>query len=115
VRLLGSETSQLKVRSAITLRNLKDPVVVLLLEEHPSVIIGQLYDQVPIEPSGGSDADVVLKGARVLIEADIELVLKSGACRIQLDAHGKAVTVANQIVSRARETNKVQGGSVQLN
>ena len=34
---------------------------------------------------------------------------------IALDARGKAVTTAESIVSRARGTNKVQGGSVHLN
>jgi hypothetical protein len=51
----------------------------------------------------------------VVIEADVELVLKAGPCSLHFDARGKAVTTADQIVSRARDTNKVQGGSVQLN
>jgi hypothetical protein len=64
---------------------------------------------------GGQGAEVVLSGSRVKIEADVELILQAGACRITLDGRGKAVTTADQIVSRARGANKVQGGSVQLN
>lgn len=115
VQAIGEGTSPMKARTAIRLRNLKDPVVVLVISERESVIVGQLYDRVPIEPEGGSDAEVILKGSRIKIEADVELVLQSGACRVQLDARGKVVTIANQIVSRARESNKVQGASIQLN
>ena len=98
----------------VVLRNLKDPVVLLALE-NDWVIVAQLHDGIPLAPEGGEDADVVLKGARVRIEADVELVLKSGSCLVRLDARGKAFTLADQIVSCARGANKVQGGSVQLN
>jgi hypothetical protein len=105
----------LAARTAITLRNLKDPVVVLRFADGSAVIVGQVYRCVPMEPAGGDGAEVLLKGSRVRIEADVELILAAGACRVQLDARGKAVTTADQIVSRARGANKVQGGSVQLN
>jgi len=102
-------------RTAVTLRNLKDPVVLLRFADGAAVIVGQVYPFIPMEPAGGDGADVLLKGNRVRIEADVELVLAVGACRVQLDARGKAVTTADQIVSRARGCNKVQGGTVQLN
>jgi hypothetical protein len=105
----------LAARTTIPLRNLKDPVVVLRFDDGSAVIVGQVYPCVPMEPAGAEGADVVLKGSRVRIEADVELVLTAGGCRVQLDARGKAVTTADQIVSRARGANKVQGGSVQLN
>jgi hypothetical protein len=102
-------------RTAITLRNLKDPVVVLCFADGSAVIVGQVYPCIPVELDGGQGAEVVLTGSRVKIEADVELILQAGACRITLDGRGKAVTTADQIVSRARGANKVQGGSVQLN
>jgi hypothetical protein len=105
----------IKARTAITLRNMKDPVVILMLTGGQSVVIGQLHDRVPIHPAGAEGAEVVLKGSHVRIEADVELVLQAGACQLKLDARGKAAMTADQIVSRARDTNKVQGGSVQLN
>jgi hypothetical protein len=80
-----------------------------------AVIVGQVYAALPIEPTGGEGAEVVLRGGRVRIEAEVELVLRSGACVVRLDARGKAVTTADQIVSRARGANKVQGGTVELN
>ena len=105
----------LAARTAITLRNLRDPVVLLGFADGSCVIVGQVYPHVPVEPQGGAGADVLLKGTRVRIEADLELVLAAGGCSIQLDARGKALTTADQIVSRARGANKVQGGTVQLN
>ena len=107
--------SPIVARTAITLRNLKDPVVLIRFTDGSAVIVGQVYPKVSIESAGGEGADVVLKGARVTIEADVELILTAGACRVQLDARGKVLTTADQIVSRARGANKIQGGSVQLN
>jgi hypothetical protein len=101
--------------TAVTLRNLKDPVVLLHFADGLAVIVGQVYSCIPVEAAGGDGADVLLKGNRVRIEADVELVLTVGACRVQLDARGKALTTADQIVSRARGCNKLQGGTVQLN
>jgi hypothetical protein len=105
----------LAARTTVPLRNLKDPVVALRFDNGSAAIVGQVYSCVPMEPAGADGADVVLKGSRVRIEADVELVLTAGGCRVQLDARGKAVTTADQIVSRARGVNKVQGGSIQLN
>lgn len=105
----------LAARTAITLRNLKDPVILLRFADGSAVIVGQVYPRVPIEAEGGAGAEVLLRGSRVTIEADVELILAAGACRVRLDARGKALTTADQIVSRARGANKVQGGTVQLN
>lgn len=115
IRLAGAGESPIKAKTAVALRNLKDPVVVLRLANQQPIIVGQIHDRVPIDPAGGEGAEVVLKGARVRIEAEVELILKAGSCSLHFDARGKAVTSADQIVSRARDTNKVQGGSVQLN
>ncbi len=95
------------------LRNLKDAVLLQFLPGGEPVIVGQLFAEVPVEEAGG--VDVVLKGRRVRIEAEAELELVAGDSRIHLDARGKAVTTADQVVSRARGANKVQGGCVQLN
>jgi hypothetical protein len=105
----------LAAKTTTALRNLKDPVVVLRFDDGSAVIVGQVHPCVPVEPAGADGVDVVLKGSRVRIEADVELILTAGGCRVQLDARGKAVTTADQIVSRARGANKVQGGTVQLN
>jgi hypothetical protein len=113
--LVASGTGEpVRAQTSVALRNLKDPVLLLSLADGSSVIFGQIYPNVPIETAGGA-GEVLLKGSRVTIQAEVELVLEAGACRVQLDARGKALLSADQIVSRARGANKVQGGNVQLN
>ena len=115
VQLDGEPDSTLEARTAIALRNLKDPVAVLILEDGSLLVVGQIHRTVYVEPAGGEAADVRLRGARITIQADVELVLTCGASSVVLDARGKTVTSAEQIVSRARGANKLQGGSVHLN
>jgi hypothetical protein len=112
---LDDVPGQHRARTAITLGNLKEPVVVIQCADRSLVIIGQIQTTVPVALNAGQGADVLLKGSSVRIEADVELILKTGTCTVQLDARGKALITADRIVSRARESNKVQGGSVQLN
>ena len=111
----SAASAPFRARTAIVLRNLKDPVLALRFPDGSAVLVGQLYPTVPLEPTAGEGAEVVLAGDRVRIEAATELILKAGACTVRLDARGKLVSTAEQIVSRARGANKVQGGSVQLN
>lgn len=102
-------------KTTIVLRNLKDAVVVVRCVDGSAIIIGQTHAGVPVESEGGAASDVILTGRRITIEAEADLTLIAGGCRLQLDARGKASTTADHIVSRARGTNKVQGGCVQLN
>lgn len=111
----AGNSAPFKARTAIVLRNLKDPVLALRLPDGSAVLAGQLYPCVPVDKSGAEGAEVVLAGDRVMIEAATELILRAGACTIALDARGRLVSTAEQIISRARGANKVQGGSVQLN
>ena len=100
-------------RTTVALHSLEDEVLVLRLAEGRHVVIGQIMAYVPVRME--EEGDLVLKGQRVRIEAGVELVLQAGKCKLHLDARGKAVTTADQIVSRARGANKVQGGTVHLN
>jgi hypothetical protein len=111
----GNETGPMRARATVPLRNLNDAVLLQFLAGGEPVIVGQLYPKVLIEADGGAGADVVLKGRRVRVEAETEIELVAGGSKMQLDARGKVVTTAEQVVSRARGANKVQGGCVQLN
>jgi hypothetical protein len=115
VDFVGNPAGPVAARTTVPLRNLKDPVLLQLLPGGEPVIVGQIFEGAPVEVSGAAEADVVLKGRRVRIEAETELLLVTGQSKIHLDAHGKVVTTADKVVSRARGANKVQGGSVQLN
>lgn len=113
LHLVLPDGTKVCARTTVPLHSLDDEVLVLRLADGRHVVIGQLLPCVPVR--GEQDGDLLLKGQRVRIEAGVELVLQAGACRLQLDARGKAVTTADQIVSRARGANKVQGGTVHLN
>jgi hypothetical protein len=111
----GNSMGPRPARTTVPLRNLKDEVLLVLSVGNDPVIVGQIYTTIPFAEAGGEDSELVLKGQRVRIEAEAELVLVAGRSKIHLDAGGKAVTTADQVVSRAQGANKVQGGSVQLN
>lgn len=111
----GEGRKGLPARTCIALRNLRDPVLVLLLPHGEAVIVGQIQAAVLLEGEGDAHADIALKGARVTIEAELGIELRSGVSRIVIDANGQITSYSDRIVSRARGANKVQGGSVQLN
>ena len=111
----GNPAGPRPARTTVPLRNLKDEVLLLLLPGGEPVIVGQVFAAAPMEAPGSEDADVLVKGRSVRIEASAEVVLVAGGCKVHLDARGRATTTADQVVSRARGANKVQGGSVQLN
>lgn len=111
----GNPDDPRPARSSVALRNLKDEVMLQILPGNQPVIVGQLFATVPVEPTACEQGELKLKAARIHLEAETEIVLVAGTTRIHLDAAGKAVTTADQVVSRARGANKVQGGCIQLN
>ena len=115
VKFYGCTEASRPVKTVVTLRDLTDDVLVLFPSNGEPVIVGQVYESVPAEPSAVSHADVVIRGNCVAIEAEKEITLRTGNCEIRLDGRGKAITTADHVVSRARGVNKVQGGSVRLN
>jgi hypothetical protein len=104
----------LRASATNPLRNLKDQVLLLQADES-FIVIGQLMPKVCLQSEGDHNAELLIKGEHVRIEAGSVLTLKSGNCTLELDARGRAVLTGDQIVTRARLSNKVQGGSVQLN
>jgi hypothetical protein len=110
----GNTAGPLPAKTTVPLRNLKDDVLVILATEGP-IIVGQLCDTIPIALDSSKDGAVVLRGSSIRIEATDEITVTAGASRIHLDARGKATTTADQVVSRARGVNKVQGGCIKLN
>jgi hypothetical protein len=111
----GNSDGPLFARSTVALRNLKDKVLIVRLPDGEPLIVGQIYSSIPILDIEEESSDVFIKGRRVRIETGSDLVLIAGSTKVHLDARGKLVTSADQIVSRARFTNKLQGGSVQIN
>jgi uncharacterized protein DUF6484 len=95
-----------------TARDVGRSVVVVCEDDDAArpIIIGVLQDR-PAQPS----RDVSVNGQRVCVEADAELVLKSGKASITLEGDGRIVIKGMEIVSRARGTHKVKGATVMIN
>ena len=65
------------------------------------------------DPEEGVEARV--DGERVLIEGKEEIVLRCGEASITLRRDGKIVIKGTHLLSRSRWTNRIKGGSVQIN
>lgn len=115
VECRGEGGGSRRAMTCVALRNLRDTVLVLVLGADEAYIIGQVHPELRLEGEGDSHADIALKGARVTIEAELGIELRSGVSRIFIDANGQITSHSDRIVSRARGTNKIQGGNIQLN
>ena len=67
----------------------------------------------PLDASG--HVQVEADGERMVISAKERLVLRCGEASITLTKAGKVIIEGSYVVSRAKGTNRVQGGSIQLN
>ncbi len=75
-----------------------------------SLLLIGLLDAPP--PSALASSTLALNSR---MEACESLVLQCGKARIALRADGRIEILAGEIVSRARGTHRIQGGSVQIN
>lgn len=89
--------------------------VILIDPQQPDapVILGIIRE--PAEETGGVEASVVVDGGKVVLTAKDEIVFNCGEASITLTKSGRIVIRGNDILSRARLTNKIKGGSIQLN
>lgn len=66
-----------------------------------------------VRPPGGRDARV--DGEIVTLSGEEEVVLRCGDASISLSRNGKVVIRGAYVETRARGTNRIKGGSVQIN
>jgi len=66
---------------------------------------------IPVTPTNEARID----GKRVVLEGKEEVVLKCGEATLTLRANGKVVIRGAYVETRARGTNRIKGGSVQIN
>lgn len=59
--------------------------------------------------------EMIIDGKTITIEAQDEILLKCGPGSICLTKDGKIILKGIEIVSRAKETNKVKGAKVEMN
>lgn len=68
---------------------------------------------VPGKPEGSSEERI--EGKRIRVSASEELVLECGPAFIRITADGKIVIRGEHVLSRARGTQRIKGGSVAIN
>ena len=98
-------------------------VVLLFDDRSPGepIIVGIVrdrFDPVPARsPVLVSDEtrSLELNGAAVVVEGRDEIVLRCGLGSLTIRADGQIVVKGTRLVSRASETNKIRGASVQIN
>ena len=88
------------------------------------VIIGPMLNAADLDlrreakqTSGGepTPVELVLDGKRLVLTASNELVLKCGESSITLKKNGKILVSGTNLLSRAQFSNRIKGGSVQIN
>jgi len=138
VDFAGNDRGTLPARSTVPLDRASADVaaeqrqgVVLLFEEgDPArpLIMGLLQEasatpllDLVLQADGEEEAqetparEVQVDGRRVVLQGDDEVVLRCGKASITLRRNGKIVIRGAYLVSRAEGTNRIRGGSVQIN
>jgi hypothetical protein len=102
-----------------------DPSVLLMFEDgDPAqpIIIGFVRETFPVRAPAKPAAvipdptrTVELNGKTLIFEGQEEIVLRCGQGSLTIRANGQIVVKGTRLVSRASETNKIRGASVQIN
>jgi hypothetical protein len=80
------------------------------------IVIGLLRGQSDTSGLGESaQVDVDADGERMIVSVKEELVLRCGKASITLTKSGKVLIEGTSVLSRATGTNRIKGGSIQLN
>lgn len=73
------------------------------------LIVGRIHNP------GAPARDVRINGRRIAIQADAELVLRCANATVRIERDGQVSVRGERIVSQARGSHRVRGGSVELN
>ncbi|MFL5349754.1 MAG: DUF6484 domain-containing protein [Hyalangium sp.] len=94
------------------------PVLLLLADDGrtPPILMGMVRDRLeaPGDMSVGA-LELQVGRERIALTAREELTLRCGEASITLRRDGKVIIKGEEIVSRARRTNKVKGATVRIN
>lgn len=104
----------LAVRSAVALRREQVGAEVLLLWAGEVAVITGVLEPHPLQ-TPPAPVRVQADGARHLIEADRDIVLRCGDASITLTRAGKVLIKGHYILSRASGYNKIKGAAVDIN
>ena len=92
-----------------------DPRLPVLMGLVQPAVRTPLLDALLDAPPKGSKLEAKVDGERVVIEGKEEIVLRCGQASITLRRDGKVVVRGTYLETRAKGTNRIKGGSVQIN
>ena len=90
--------------------------VMLMFEEGDlarPVIMGVLREG--LRPGPRRQLEVDVQGERLIVSADEQIAIRCGKASITLTKAGRVLIGGEYVISRARRTNRVEGGAVQIN
>lgn len=86
-----------------------DVLIALVGEARTVVILGRLFD------ASAPSRDVRVNGRRISVEADSELILKCASATIRIGRDGLVAVRGDRVTTQARGSNRIRGGSVEIN
>jgi uncharacterized protein DUF6484 len=92
-----------------------DPRLPVLMGLLQPAVQTPLLDALLAAPEPGAKLEAKVDGKRVVIEGRQEIVLRCGQASITLQKNGKVVVRGTYLETRATGTNRIKGGSVQIN
>ncbi len=113
-------SAALRARSTVDLHGAHMGRQVVLMFEygdpHRPLVMGVLREgsENALGPHPGS-VEIDVDGARMIVSAKDELVLRCGKASLTLTKAGKVLIDGTYVLSRSSGVNRVKGGSVQLN
>jgi hypothetical protein len=92
-----------------------DPRLPVLMGLLQPAVQTPLLDALLSAPAPGGKLEAKVDGKRVVVEGEQEIVLRCGLASITLQKNGKVVVRGTYLETRASGTNRIKGGSVQIN
>ena len=111
----GAERAAAERQGAVLQFENGDPRLPVLMGLIQPAVQTPLLDALLAEPPQGAKREAKVDGQRVTIEGKDEIVLKCGQASITLRRNGKVVVRGTYLETRATGTNRIKGGSVQIN
>ena len=100
------------------------PVLLMFENGDPDrpIIVGLVRDSLRPEPvrpevtlKMGKLKDVLVDGRKLTFDAKEEIVLRCGRSIVYLTRTGKILIRGDEVISRARRSNRIKGGAVSIN
>ena len=111
-------TTALAARAIVDLRatHVGHEVVLMFEEGDPArpVIMGVLRESLPV-PDHAGQVEIDADGESLVVSGKQQVVIRCGEASITLTKAGKVVIQGEYVISRARRTNRIEGGGVQIN